>query len=197
MKSIVAMLVAAAAAGPALAGGPTVVESEPVIVESVAPVAASADWSGFYAGVQLGYADVDSNAGGLDGNGLMSGIHGGYRWDLGSYVVGTEVDFDSPEVDLGGTTGTLDDVARLKLIGGGEFGNSLIYAATGVAYANATVGGASLSDNGWFYGAGVTVALNDRWTLGGELLQHNFNDFDGSGVDLDALTATARVALRF
>jgi hypothetical protein len=39
--------------------------------------------------------------------------------------------------------------------------------------------------------------LTDSLTLGGEVLQHQFNDFDGSGVDLDATTVTARVGFRF
>jgi opacity protein-like surface antigen len=197
MKSIAAFVLTAAIAGPALAGGPTVVEPEPVIPAPVAPVIASADWSGFYAGAQLGYADVDSNGAGLDGNGFLGGIHGGYRWDLGQFVVGTELDYDWFDVDLGGTTGSLDEVGRLKLIGGAEVGNSLIYATTGPAYAKATVGAASLSDDGWFYGAGLNYAINDRMTIGGELLQHNFDDFDASGVDIDALTATARLGFRF
>lgn len=197
MRSIAALLATVAFAGPALAGGPTVVEPEPVITAPVEPVIASADWSGFYAGAQLGYADVDSNGAGLDGNGWLGGVHAGYRWDFGQYVAGAELDYDSADIDLGGTGATLDDVARIKLMGGAEFGNSLLYATAGAAYADATVGTASLSDNGWFIGAGMDVAINDSWTVGGELLQHQFDDFDGSGVDLDATTLKAKVSLRF
>lgn len=39
--------------------------------------------------------------------------------------------------------------------------------------------------------------MNDKWTVGGELLAHKFNDFDGSGVDADATTATIRANFRF
>ena len=197
MKSIAAFFATVALAGPALAGGPTMVTSEPVVAEPAPIVVASSDWSGFYAGAQLGYGDVDSNGGGLDGNGWLGGIHGGYRWDFGQFVFGTELDYDSTDINLGDGTASLDDVTRLKLIGGADLGSSLLYATTGMAYANATVGTDSLSDDGWFYGAGMTYAINDQWTVGGELLQHNFNDFDGSGVDFDALTATARVSFRF
>jgi outer membrane immunogenic protein len=197
MKSIAALFAAAVVAGPALAGGPTVVEPEPVIATPAPAAAPSADWSGFYAGGQLGYGDVDSNGGGLDGNGFLGGIHGGYRWDFGQFVFGTELDYDTADINLGGDTGSLDDVTRVKLVGGADLGNSLLYATTGLAYASASVGPQSLSDDGWFYGGGMTFALNDQWTVGGELLQHNFNNFDGSGVDIDALTATARVGFRF
>ena len=197
MKSIAALFATVALAGPALAGGPTVVTTEPVVAEPAPMVVASSDWSGFYAGGQLGYGDVDSNGNGLDGNGFLGGVHGGYRWDFGQFVLGTELDWDTADINLGGDTGSLDDVTRVKLIGGADLGNSLLYATTGMAWADATVGDASLSDDGWFYGAGMTYAINDQWTIGGELLQHNFDDFDGSGVDIDALTATARVGFRF
>jgi opacity protein-like surface antigen len=198
MKSIAVYLAAATAlAGPALAGGPTTPAPEPVVAVPAPVVPASRDWSGFYVGGQLGYGDVDSNGAGLDGNGFLGGVHGGYRWDFGQFVLGTELDYDTADINLGGGAGSLDDVTRLKLSGGAEFGDSLIYATTGAAYGSASVGPASLSDNGWFYGAGMTYAISDQWTIGGELLQHNFNDFDGSGVDIDALTATARIGFRF
>lgn len=198
MKTIVAAITTLAIAAPAFAGGPVTVDAEPTVAPVYAPATpASVDWSGFYVGAQLGYADVDSNGGGLDGNGTLGGVHAGYRWDFGQYVAGAELDYDTASIDLGGTTGTLDDVTRLKLMGGAEFGNSLIYATTGIARANATVGGAGLSDNGYFLGAGLDYAVSDSWSVGGELMQHRFSDFDGSGVDLDATTLKAKVSLRF
>lgn len=199
MKSIAAVLATLTLATPVLAGGPVAVESEPTVAPVFEPaLPASVDWGGFYVGAQLGYADIDSNGAGLDGNGALGGVHAGYRWDFGQYVAGAELDYDSASIDLGTAPGdTLDDVTRLKLMGGAEFGNSLIYATTGIARASATVGGAGLSDNGYFLGAGIDYAVTDRWSVGGELMQHRFSDFDGSGVDLDATTLKAKVSLRF
>jgi outer membrane immunogenic protein len=198
MKKIAAALASFAIVSPAFAGGPVAVAPEPTVEPTFTPAApAGIDWSGFYAGAQLGYADVDSSTETLDGNGYFGGIHAGYRWDFGSYVAGAEVDYDSASIDLGGTAGSLDDVARLKLLGGAKLGNSLVYATAGAARASATVGGTDLSDNGVFYGAGVNTAVSDRWTVGAELLQHDFNDFDGSTVDFDATTLSARVGMRF
>lgn len=199
MKSIAALLAMTTLATPALAGGPIAVEPEPTIapvIETVAPP--SLDWTGFYAGAQIGYADVDSNGGGLDGYGALGGVHAGYRYDFGTFVAGAELDYDTADIDLGTTAGdTLDDVARLKLTAGTEFGRSLVYGTVGAAQASATVGGTELSDNGYFYGAGLDYAVTDSWTVGGELMQHKFDDFDGSGVDFDATTVKAKVALRF
>lgn len=199
MKSIAAVLTTLGLAAPAFAGGPVEVASEPSVAPAYeAPMSTSVDWSGFYVGAQLGYGDIDSNGAGLDGNGTLGGVHAGYRWDFGQYVAGAELDYDSTSIDLGAVAGdALDDVMRLKLMGGAEFGNSLLYATTGIARASATVGGAELSDNGYFLGAGLDYAVSERWSVGGELLQHQFKDFDGSGVDLDATTITAKVAMRF
>lgn len=199
MKTIAALIATAAISAPAFAGGPIAVAEEPVIVPAAEPyVAPGLDWSGIYAGAQLGYGDVDSNGGGLDGYGWLGGVHAGYRWDLGNWVAGTELTWDKADIDLGATAGNkLDSVAALKLTAGREIGNSLVYGALGVAQANATVGGADLSDNGLVYGLGFDYAVNERWTVGGEVLEHNFDDFDGSGVDLDATTVKAKVAMRF
>lgn len=199
MKTIAALIATAAISAPAFAGGPVAVAEEPMIAPvAEAYVAPGLDWSGAYVGAQLGYGDVNSNGAGLDGNGWLGGVHAGYRWDMGSWVAGTELSWDKTSIDLGATPGDqLDNVAALKLTAGREIGNSLVYGALGYAHANATVAGADLSDSGMVYGIGFDHALNDKWTVGGEVLQHNFNNFDASGVDLDATTLKAKVAMRF
>lgn len=199
MKTIAALAVTAALTAPAFAGGPTVVADEPVIqpVET-AYVAPGLDWSGAYVGAQLGYGDVDSNGAGLDGNDWFGGVHAGYRWDLGNWVAGTELSYDATNIALGATAGDeLSDVLALKLTAGREIGNSLVYGTVGAAQASASVGGVDLKDNGLVYGIGFDYAVNDRWTVGGEVTEHNFDDFDASGVDFDATTVKAKVGLRF
>jgi outer membrane immunogenic protein len=199
MLSLTAGSLMALIAVPALAGGPVTPAPEPVpVVVAPAPVATGGDWSGFYGGVQLGYGDVGSDGAGLDGNGAIGGVHAGYRYDFGTAVIGGELDYDIANMDLGATAGDeLENVARLKLQAGYDAGRTLIYGTAGGARASASVGGADLSDNGWFAGIGADFAVTDRITVGGEVLRHQFDDFDGSGVDLDATTATARVSLRF
>jgi opacity protein-like surface antigen len=199
MKSIAVLFATVALASPALAGGPIAVDPEPTVAPVAAPVVYQGlDWSGFYAGAQLGYADVDANGADLDGDGMIGGLHAGYRWDMGNFVAGAEVDYDLADVDLAADNAdSLDDVARLKLIGGGKFGRSLVYGTVGAAYASATVGGAELSDNGYFFGAGMDYAVSDTMSIGGEVLQHQFDDFDGTTVDLDATTVKAKLSFRF
>lgn len=199
MKTIAALIATAALTAPAFAGGPTVVAEEPVIAPVAEPyVAPGLDWSGAYVGAQLGYGDVDSNGAALDGNDWFGGVHAGYRWDLGNWVAGSELSYDATNIGLGATAGNeLSDVLALKLSAGREIGNSLVYGTVGAARANATVGGAELSDTGLVYGVGFDYAVNDRWTVGGEVLEHNFDNFDASGTDFDATTVKAKVGMRF
>jgi outer membrane immunogenic protein len=198
MKTIAALIATAALTAPAFAGGPVAVAEEPAIVPAAeAYVAPGIDWTGGYVGAQLGYGDVGSSSETLDGYGWLGGVHAGYRWDFGNWVAGSELSYDTADIDLGADAGTLDDVTALKLTAGREIGNSLVYGTLGAAHANATVGGTDRSDNGFLYGIGFDYAVNERWTVGGEVLQHQFDDFDASGVDLDATTLKAKVALRF
>lgn len=198
MKHLAALAVLGSAlAMPAFAGGPVVTPTEPAVTPVAPMVMPSADWSGFYAGAQLGYGDLDSNGAGLDGSGMLGGLHAGYRWDMGNTVLGVGADWDTADIDLGAAGSSLDNVMRLKLMAGADLGRSLIYVTGGPAWADATVAGVGRSDTGWFLGAGMDYALTDQWTVGAELLGHQFDDFDGTGVDLDATTVAAKVSFRF
>lgn len=204
MKRITATAAASAlaslAALPALAGGPVIVAEEPVVAAAPAPVtmAPNGDWTGFYAGGQLGFADVGSGSGLLDGDNMTGGFLGGYRMDFGQFVGGVEANYDWANVDLGAGAGSLDNIARLKLIGGYDMGNALVYGTVAAVRASATVGGADVSDNGWGAGIGVDYALTDSMTLGAEVMEHKFDDFGGvAGNDLDATTVNARVGFKF
>jgi outer membrane immunogenic protein len=195
-----ATLVATACAVlPAFAGGPTEPVPEPVITPApvIAPVAMGGEWGGAYLGAQLGYGNVTSGGAGLDGNGAIGGVHAGYRYDFGTAVVGAELDYDLANIDLETPDSSLDSVARLKVMAGADLGRALVYGTVGGAYATAKVAGADASDRGYFAGLGADYALTNQWSVGGEVLAHRFNDFDGSGVNLKATTATVRASFNF
>ncbi|MDZ4135283.1 MAG: porin family protein [Paracoccaceae bacterium] len=197
-KLTLATTLVTALGAPVFAGG----LSEPVAEPTIAPVVyqatrADGDWGGFYAGGQLGYADIDTNGAGSDGDGAIGGVHAGYRMDYGSYVGGVELDYDTSNIDLDTAGDKLDSIARLKLMLGADLGRTLIYGTAGVAHAKATVGGNDLSDNGYFLGVGLDYALTRNWVVGGELVKHKFDNFDNSGTDLDATTAKVKVSYRF
>lgn len=197
-RTIAALIGSAFLAAPALAGGPvTPVAELPVEAPPVVTPAANGDWGGAYVGGQLGYADVGSKGNAVTGDGVLGGVQAGYRWDLGKTVLGVEADVSAADASFDGGAGKLDSLARVKLQAGYDMGRTLVYATGGAAYAKADVGGASLSDTGYFGGLGADYALNDRWTVGGEVLMHKFDNFDKSGIDADATTAAVKVNFRF
>ncbi|MBF9032350.1 outer membrane beta-barrel protein [Rhodobacterales bacterium HKCCE3408] len=186
-------------AAPAMAGGMNAPAPEMPVTVAPAPVSPSYDWTGFYVGGQLGFGDVNTDgAANVDGDGVLGGVHAGYNWDFGNVVLGAEVDYDTSDIELDGGAGTIDDVARARLRAGYDFGNGVLaYGALGGAYAGATIGGVEQEDTGWLAGAGVAYDMGNNWVVGGDVTYHQFDDFDGTGVDVDVTTATARVSYRF
>ncbi len=137
-----------AMSAPAFAGNldPAPVEPAPAApVVVAAPV--SGAWTGASVGAQLGYGNVDAG-GGVDGDGVLGGVHAGYDYDFGNYVLGAGIEYDAADIGLSGGAGNLDSVARLKLRGGYDFGRTLFYGTTGAAYAGGDVGGSGADETG-------------------------------------------------
>lgn len=194
-------IIAIAAVGATSAGTLEPAPAEPVVMAPPpAPMDTSGDWGGFYVGAQLGYGfgEADNGAATNDFDGLLGGLFAGYNWDLGNFVLGLEGDYNLADLQFDGDPSTIDQIARIKLRGGYDMGRTLIYAVGGAAYANATdTGIGDLSDWGWALGAGADYQFTDRWVGGIEYLYHSFDDFDSTGVDIDAHTIAARVSMRF
>lgn len=169
--------------------------SDPV-VETVAvpvyePVSVGTDWTGAYGGLNLGYGDVDGT-GTADGDDMTYGLHLGYDYDFGRFVLGGELEYDKADIDLNGAA-EVDSVTRLKIRGGYDLGRTLIYATAGAARLDTSIG----DDTGEFFGLGMAYQVTDRFTVGGEVLEHRFDDIGGTGVDADATTFNIRGSFRF
>ncbi len=188
-----AILASTAFAGTAFAGSLAEPMVEPVMTMPAPVVNMGGDWTGFYTGLQLGFADADG-PGALDGDNGTYGFHAGYDYDFGRFVLGGELDYDETDIDLNNGAATVDSVARAKLKAGYDLGQTLIYATGGYARADTSLG----DEDGAFYGIGATYRITDRYSVGAELLEHRFNDVGGvAGSDLDATTFTVRGSLRF
>jgi opacity protein-like surface antigen len=174
--------------------------AEPVaVVAPSAPIAApvvaasGSDWTGAYGGLSLGYGDVDADGVTGDFEGLTYGGHVGYNYDLGNVVLGAELEAVGTDDFINDASGLeLENVLRAKVRAGYDAGAFLPYVAAGVA--QATVSGAE--DEGYFYGFGVDYAVSDSFTVGGEVLRHEFEDFDG-GSDITADTIALRASYNF
>jgi opacity protein-like surface antigen len=188
--------VASLFAAPALAGNVTPATPEPVIA-APAPVPAAPltpNWTGFYAGGQLGYAWVDTDLNNVDGDDIIGGIVGGYDYDLGNWVVGAGLDYDFADIGLSGVNASVEEVFRAKLRGGYKIGRGLLYGTGGYAWADTDNLG---SDDGWFLGGGYEHRITDQVSLGLEALYHEFDGFGNANTDVDATTVQARATFRF
>jgi outer membrane immunogenic protein len=199
-SGLVAGIMAGLVAAPAMAGGfaepiATPPVAAPVIVAQPAPMM-SADWTGFYAGAQLGYGQLKSDAIADEPKDLLYGVHAGYLYDLGSVVLGAELDYDMTNIGFAAPAVDLDSVARFKLRAGYDAGAFQPYLTAGVA--QATVSGAlDGTSDGRFAGLGVDYQLSDSFRIGGEVLAHQFDNLVDSGVDVDATTLTLRASYNF
>lgn len=197
-NTLIAALGVSALAAPAFAGSAAPAPMEPMIqAPAPAPMAMARDWTGGYAGLQLGYADAEATAGGakITGDDVIGGFIAGYDYDFGNYVLGAGIDADIADLDVGSPAVTkLERVYRLKVRGGVKLGDGLLYATGGGA-------GADLDgigyDTGYFVGAGYEHMVTDNISLGGEVLYHEFDNFKSTGVDVEATTFQVRAAYRF
>ncbi|KAA2234357.1 outer membrane protein [Salinarimonas soli] len=157
---------------------------------SMAPMAAPImsvpvfTWTGFYVGVQGGYAFGQENVriydtvtglnyGRLDGSdldGVVGGVHAGYNVQFGSIVVGVEGDIEATGIEskrvetytAGGVVftdsykATLDYQASLRARIGFAFDRALVYATGGVAYGDF---GARFSSTAAVGGVSVTNSI--------------------------------------
>lgn len=180
---------------PAFAGGLAAPVAEAPVAAPVAVTAPTVDWTGGWVGGKLGYGRGSNGT--TDDNGATYGIAGGYDWDFGQWVAGAALDWDQTDIDLGTGTDNLDEIARLKFRVGADLGRTLVYATAGPAWASADISGTGLDDSGWYGGIGADYALNESWTIGGELLTNQFDNFGGTGTDLDATTAAVNLGFRF
>ncbi|MGP9822170.1 outer membrane protein [Salinarimonas sp. NSM] len=162
-------------------------------------------WSGFYAGVNLGYGwgDFTGTTGGAlydEGDGFIGGGQLGYNAQFGQFVAGLETDlqwtnFEGGPAVPGALAGTvseaqLDYFGTVRARAGVALDRTLVFATGGFAYGGAdvtaVVGGATFSDDqthwGWTLGGGVEHAFTNNLTAKVEYL---YTDLDNETYNLD------------
>jgi outer membrane immunogenic protein len=200
-RILIASALALAAAAPAFAadlpppGGPP--PRAPVAYIPAAPVFT---WTGFYVGLNAGYAFGQSNwtspmgsSGWFDVNGPLAGGTIGGNYQIGQIVVGAEGDLDWQNVKgtLVGGNCTLPGavaascrsastwVGTFRARIGFAMDRVLLYATGGGAVADIKASlnalpWASSTELGWSSGIGVEVAMTDNWTAKAEYLAVGF-----------------------
>lgn len=163
-----------------------------ILLLGFATPATAEDWTGVYGGFSFGYTDA-GGPGSLGGNDFNFGPHIGYDYDFGRFVVGGELEYNYANINLGAGGGDIDDISRLKLRGGYDFGSALGYVVLGAARAHTS----GNSDNAAVYGIGVAYPITDRLVISGEALHHDFKDLNGASGDFGTNTFNLRTTFRF
>ena len=182
MKRIYALLFAGACM-PALAMSTASAADLPYKAPAPAYYAPAFSWTGFYAGINGGYGWSSSFAD--NAKGAVYGGQLGYNWQLGSFVLGLEGDFQGSTIkasqNLGGgvtVEGKIPAFATVRGRVGYAFNRALIYGTGGWAYTDSKLkisgpGGSAEASNwssGWTLGGGLEWAVWDRWSVKGEYL---------------------------
>ena len=189
-SSVLAMI-----GGAAFAGGYSAPAPAPAVAAPPAPVMPVADWSGAYAGAQIGYGNADD---GVNSTGVVGGVHGGYLHDFGKYVAGGELALSGANINDDPRNGKIDNFADLKLIGGVKQDNWLFYGGLGASHVKGDMaGGISANDTVPMAALGVRYKLRPNMTVGGEVDYRRGTDFDGTGQDLDLTTVSLTTAFQF
>jgi len=193
MRSVIAALVSVLAAGAAYGA-----DAQPY--PNVDPIRFG--WDGGYIGLGVGYGwlkDTDYQfTPPLDDEGqdVIAGIHAGYNWQYGNFVVGGEL--EALNLDLTYENFdfiTIKHAIALKARAGYAWDRYLITGHAGGVWASTNFMG--LKDWGWVAGGGVDYALTDEITVGAQYSHYEWKEFDGTLIDATIDKVTARVGLKF
>jgi len=181
------------------------------------PAAQSYDWTGFYLGLNGGYAwgrsswsdpAVGADSGRFNTSGGMLGGQIGYNWQTGPVVIGVESDLDwlngKGSSSAGGVCATNGGGAcqtqqswlgttRARL--GYAFDRWLPYITAGVAYGDVQAvqptGNSSTTKVGWTAGGGVEYGITRNWSAKLEYLHTDL----GTATFMGAASGTSTLAV--
>ncbi len=183
---------------PVFAGG-VVQPTAPAPYLPPAP-AVDTDWTGAYGGLSLEYGTGDLGV--SDFNGPLIGVFGGYRYDLGNYVVGAEIDYVLSDIAIGGEV-TIESIFRAGVEAGADLGRTLVYGTAGYAQASLEpepgiliAVGTDFTPEGYFLGIGADHMISDNLLIGAEVLWHDLGNVSPN-VDLNVTTVAVNLTYRF
>lgn len=186
--SILLAISASLLAGTALAGS---TEAPVFPVTQIAPAAAAADWSGFYAGGMVSFngtandlsayeSDVFQFIAPITGNASVGGFVG-YDFQFGSFVLGGELAITSRSVSFTNFPNQyFGPVTDLKMRAGYSFGKVMAYGVVGASFSTLADYGDSpmlveFKTTGLNYGVGVEYFVHEKMFVGAEFLARNLS----------------------
>lgn len=216
-------LIAAAAAATVLIASPAISAD---LYDPVAPVAPEVygptvfSWAGPYVGAQIGYGwgetrgKIKGSRRGIDTDGVIGGLYGGYNAQLmPNFVLGGEADISWSDIsgdrNIGGRRyeARTDWQGTIRARAGAAFDRILVYGTGGIAFAGNDMkkqgrGSEDQTHIGWTLGAGVEGAITENIVARGEYLyagygKEDYNKINAKGVDLNTNVVRAGVAYKF
>ena len=188
--------------------------SDPIIPVPIAPppIVSKNDW---YIGLQVGpgfgelrYDQEDISLNG-DADGVFYGVHAGVQRRFGTLTAGLELDYNTGNFQAevaetaGGLTGDVEitTLAHLKARLGTHYGRAFVYGTAGMAYdegsSDVPVLLADINGTGAIVGFGSDFWLSGRFSVGGEVLFHDFENIDDSMYSARITTTHLRLSYHF
>lgn len=166
--------------------------AEPV----VAPITAY-NWTGFYAGANLGGEWLHSKQSGygIDRSttpgSVFGGLQAGYNFQTGPWVVGAEADVGYGHPTKTTLLGRAEEnwSGTIRARGGYAFDNVLLYGTGGFAWANFKISDSAAGLDktttraGWTLGAGAEYAFTKNISVKGEYLYADYGKANVGGVE--------------
>jgi len=149
------------------------------------------NWSGVYAGLNLGYQWGKVTNTGVDPSGILGGGQVGVNWQSGQFVYGAETDLQASGANdtFAGYKFSNPWFGTLRGRAGYAFNNFLIYGTLGLAYGDlkGEFGGAVEPHTmaGWVGGVGAEYGITPAWSAKVEYLYMDLADrgFSITGMD--------------
>jgi len=135
------------------------------------PVYAEVNWSGLYAGANVGYGWSTASNQYLSPDGVLGGAQIGYNFQRGPIVFGLETDLEGSDITDSNTFAKSEmnwfGTVRGRL--GYAFGKALVFGTAGFAYGNvenssSAYGSKSETQTGWVAGGGVEYKITPNWS---------------------------------
>jgi outer membrane immunogenic protein len=191
----------AVAAGAAVAAdmprGPTSYYSRP------APTVYN--WSGFYAGANVGYEWGKATNTGTNPSGVAGGLQAGYNWQNGQFVFGAEADIQASGADDTFAPWKFSNpwFGTLRGRAGFAANNILFYGTFGLAFGDLKGQLGALDETktelGWTGGVGVEYGFAPNWSAKVEYLYMDLGDrrYTVTGADNGLQASVLRLGVNY
>ena len=167
--------------------------------------ASSFNWTGPYAGINLGYEWGHITDSPLNPGGIAGGAQAGYNWQSGQFVFGAETDLQLSSADDTFAPWKFSNpwFGTLRGRAGVAFNNILLYATLGLAYGDIKGTMLGLDETkthiGWAGGLGMEVGFTPRWSAKVEYLYMDLGDrtYSVTGVNNGFETSMLRFGVNY